>query len=57
MGADDEDSHADMAGCLGMWRLTGVVLDPELGSITVYECELCGAELMITPGETHPVTA
>jgi hypothetical protein len=56
-GADDKDSHADTAGCLGMWRLTEAVLDPEEGSVTVYVCDLCGAVLPVTTGGVHPGTA
>jgi len=56
MDGDDKDSHGE-AGCLGMWRIVEAVLDPAVGALTLYRCELCGALLPVPPGGVHPGTA
>ena len=56
MDGQDDDSHRGDGGCLGMWRLTEAVLDPDEGSVTVYRCDLCGALLPVTSGGVHPST-
>jgi hypothetical protein len=53
---DDQDrAHDDR--CPGMWRLTGAVLDEELGAVTEYVCQLCGGQLAVPPGGVHPPEA
>lgn len=40
-----------------LWRLVGVEVEPGVGQVTDYECELCVARLRVGPGELHPPVA
>jgi hypothetical protein len=51
MGQDDD------ADCVEhVWRLTEAQFDHG-GSHLAYECERCGAALLVPPGGMHPETA
>lgn len=39
-----------------LWRLRELVFAVD-GSFTEYECERCGADLLVAPGGVHPETA